>query len=114
MYYPDLGIEIDYLGLASLVPDKSGWAQACHDILRTDEINLFLFQPGTVPDYLEQTLPEESLPLPKLPEGTNPYDLVSWEQATESSLADFEQLFLNSEEDAVCFEFSTYWTGNDE
>ncbi len=112
MYYPDLGVEIDYLGKASLNDDKSGWAQACPNILETDEINLFLFQPGTVPDYLERTLPEMSLPLPEIPEGTNPYDLVGWEQATESSLDEFWRLFTESDEGAVCFDFKTYWTGN--
>ncbi|VAW43289.1 hypothetical protein MNBD_CHLOROFLEXI01-1016 [hydrothermal vent metagenome] len=112
MYYPDLGVEIDYLGKASLNGDRSGWAQACPNILETDEINLFLFQPGTVPDYLERTLPELSLPLPKLAEGINPYDLVSWEQATESSLDAFWRLFTESDEGTVCFEFKTYWTGD--
>ena len=112
LYYPDLGVEIDYLGKANLIDDKSGWARACPNILETDEINLFLFQPGTVPDYLERTLPELSLPLPEIPKGTNPYDLVSWEQATESSLDEFWRLFTESDEGTVCFDFKTYWTEN--
>ena len=112
LFYPDLGVEIDYLGKASLDEFRPGWAQACPNILETDEINLFLFQPGTVPNYLHQTLPSSTLPLPKLPEGTNPYDLVSWEQATESSLDEFWRLFTESDEGAVCFDFKTYWTGN--
>lgn len=112
LYYPDLGVEIDYLGKATLIDDRDGWAQACPNILETDEINLFLFQPGTVPDYLELTLPESSLPLPELPEGTKPYDLISWVQAAESSLDEFDQLFTELEEGTACFEFKTYWTGN--
>lgn len=110
LYYPDLGVEIDYLGKATLIDNRPGWAQACHNILETDEINLFLFQPGTVPDYLEQTMPESSLPLPKL-EG-DPYDWVSWEQATESSLDEFWRLFTETDEEAACFKFKTYWTDN--
>lgn len=110
LYYPDLGVEIDYLGKATLIDNRPGWAQACHNILETDDINLFLFQPGTVPDYLELTMPESSLPLPKL-EG-DPYDWVSWEQATESSLAEFEQLFTETNAENACFEFKTYWTDN--
>lgn len=109
-YYHDLGVEIDYLGKASLIDEKPGWAQACPSILETDEINLLLFQPGAVPNYLRRTLPSSTLPLPKLPEGTNPYDVVSWEQATESSLDEFWRLFTESEEGMVCFDFKTYWT----
>ncbi len=110
LYYPDLGVEIDYLGKASLNDDRPGWAQACHNILETDEINLFLFQPGTAPDYLELTMPKSSLPLPKL-EGDK-YDWVSWEQATESSLDEFWRLFTEADEGTACFEFKTYWTDN--
>ena len=66
LYYPELGVEIDYLGKASPIDSRPGWVQACHNILETDEINLFLFQPGTVPDYLELTMPELSLPLPNV------------------------------------------------
>jgi hypothetical protein len=112
LYYPDLGVEIDYLGKASLIDEKPQWARACSDILETDEINLFLFQPGSVPDYLERTLPESSLPLPELPAGVTPYEAVSWEQATEHSLDEFVRLFAGSEEGPVCFDFKTYWTGN--
>lgn len=112
LFYPDLGVEIDYLGKASLNENRPGWAHACPSILETDEINLFLFQPGTVPNYLHQTLPSSTLPLPELPEGTNPYDLVSWEQATESSLDEFWRLFTESDEGTVCFDFKTYWTGS--
>lgn len=111
-YYHDLGVEIDYLGKASLVDEKAGWARACPNILETDEINLFLFQSGTIPDYLEQTLPSSSLPLPEPPEGKSKYDMASWEQATESSLDEFERLFTESDEGTVCFDFKTYWTGN--
>jgi len=111
-YYHDLGVEIDYLGKASLIEERPQWAQACPNILETDEINLLLFQPGTVANYLRRTLPSSSLPLPELPPGTSPYDLISWEQATESSLDEFWRLFTESDEGTVCFEFKTYWTGN--
>ena len=77
LYYPEQGIAIDYLGIADLIPDRNGWAQACPDILRTDEVNLFLFQPGTVPDYRQIRLPALSIPVPEQPEGTDPYDLIS-------------------------------------
>lgn len=111
-YYHDLGVEIDYMDEASLIEERPGWARACPNILETDVINLFLFQPGTVPNYLRHTLPSSTLPLPALPEGTNPFDLVSWEQATDSSLDEFWHLFTESEEGSVCFDFKTYWTGN--
>lgn len=112
LYYPDLGVEIDYLGKASLLDEKPGWAQACPNILETDEINLFLFRPGKAPNYLRHTLPSSSLPVPQPPEGASKYDLVSWEQTTESSLDEFWRLFTESNEGTVCFDFKTYWTGN--
>ncbi|MCB0014239.1 MAG: hypothetical protein KDE34_20140 [Anaerolineales bacterium] len=114
LYYPEQGIEIDYLGIADLLPDRNGWAEACPDILQTDQVNLLLFQPGTVPEYRELTLPAISIPVPEQPEGTDPYDLISWEQATESTLDAFYQHFTESEEGTVCFSFKTYWTGSSE
>ncbi len=112
LYYHDLGVEIDYMGEASLIEERPKWARACPNILETDVINLFLFQPGTVPNYLRRTLPSSELPLPELPEGTSPYDVISWEQATESSLDEFWRLFTEADEGTVCFDFKTYWTGN--
>jgi hypothetical protein len=112
MYYPELGVEIDYLGKAKPLDENPQWARACPNILETDEINLFLFQPGTVPDYLEQTLPESSLGFIPREEGEMPYDLVDWEQATGRSLDEFVRLFTENSEGGVCFDFKTYWTGN--
>lgn len=112
MYYPELGVEIDYLGKAQPLDDNPKWARACPNILETDEINLFLFRPNTVPDYLEQTLPESSLGFIPRDEGETPYDLVNWEQATGLALDEFVRLFTENPESSVCFDFKTYWTGN--
>lgn len=112
MYYPDLGVEIDYLGVAELVDERPGWARACANILQTDDINLFLYQPAEITDYLELTMPETSIGFIPHDENTNLYDMVSWEQATESSLDEFVQLFSDSEDGDPCFEFKTYWTGD--
>lgn len=111
LYYPDLGIEIDYLGKAGVVDERPQWARACPNILETDEINLFLFQPGSVPDYLERTMPESSLGFFPRGEEENPYDMLSWEQATETSLDEFYRLFTEAAEGSACFDFKTYWTG---
>lgn len=110
MVYPDRGVEIDYLGKASLVDERPGWARACPDILETDAINLLLYAPGSVPDYLERSLPRSSIPVASGVEG-DVYELISWEQATGGTLAEFVQLFTEHEEGAVCFDFQTYWTG---
>lgn len=110
MVYPDRGVEIDYLGKASLVDERPGWARACPDILETDAINLLLYAPGSVPDYLERSLPRSSIPVASGVEG-DVYELISWEQATGGTLVEFVQLFTEHEEGAVCFDFQTYWTG---
>jgi hypothetical protein len=112
LYYPELGVEVDYLGKAQPLDESPRWARACPSILETDEINLFLFQPGSVPDYLEQTLSESSLGFIPHDEGETPYDRVQWEQATGLSLDEFARLFAENPEGSVCFDFKTYWTGN--
>jgi hypothetical protein len=105
LYYPDLGIEIDYLGKSSLIEASPEIARACPSIVETDEINLFLYTPGSAIDYLERTLPSYTIPF--VPEGENPHDAVSWEQVTDSSIDDFYYMLLNNTEGEVCFDFKT-------
>jgi hypothetical protein len=105
LYYPDLGIEIDYLGKSSLVEANPEIARACPSIVETDEINLLLYTPGSATDYLERTLPSYTIPF--VQEGENPHDAVSWEQVTDSSIEDFYYMFLNNPEGEVCFDFKT-------
>lgn len=100
VFYENLGIEIEYIGSAEQL-DGSRY-RACPDLNDIWQIGLFLYQPSQVDNVVERVLPPESVSF--IAESETVYDLISWQEATGSSLDYFHETFSTLED--ACFEFS--------
>jgi hypothetical protein len=105
IFYEELGIEIDYLGNATDVDGEK--SRACPQLDEVFTINLFLYQSGEISNILETVIPSDSISFIAGPETV--YDLISWEQATDTTLESFYETFSQPDSEA-CFEFRRYWT----
>lgn len=109
VFYEALGIVINYVGDATDV--NGGKSRACPALAEVFTINLFLYQPGKISNVLETIIPPETVDFIAGPETV--YDLISWEQATDTTLESFYETFRQPDSEA-CFDFRRYWTSNDE
>lgn len=105
IFYDEQGIAIDYVGNAT---DKNGGKSvACPNLDEIFQINLFLYQPSRVKNVIETVIPPETVSFIAEPETV--YDLISWEQATDTTLESFYEQFSQPDFDG-CFDFKRYWT----
>lgn len=102
IFYEDLGIEVEYRGTAEQL--NGNQYRACPNLNDIWEIGLFLYQPDQGDGVVQKLLPPESISYIAKPDEV--YSLISWQQATNTSLESLHQTFGNSDE--VCFEFLTH------
>ncbi len=101
VFYEDLGIEIDYIGSVEILGDNR--YLACPDIADIWKVHMLLYQPSQVDDVVERILPTSSISYIADPETV--HEVISWQQATGTSLESFFETYSTSE--GNCFEFST-------
>lgn len=109
IFYEELGIEIEYRGKATDVDSEK--SRACPKLEELFQINLLLYQPEKINNILETVIPPETVSFIAGPETV--YDLISWEQATNTTLESFYETFSQPNPDA-CFDFRRYWTSSGE
>ncbi|MCB9422624.1 MAG: hypothetical protein H6667_22670 [Ardenticatenaceae bacterium] len=106
LFYETLGIEIDYAGMSQDFNNKEE-SQVCPNLQNVFRINLFLYQSGQISNIVETVIPPETISFIAGPETV--YDLISWEQATSTTLESFYEIFSQPDFDG-CFDFKRYWT----
>lgn len=102
VFYEDSGIVIEYRGEADQL--NGDRFRTCPDLSNVGSIKLLLYQPHQVENVVEIVLPLESIDYIASPETV--YDVISWQQATGTSIEDFYETFRNAES-GTCFEFSS-------
>jgi hypothetical protein len=102
VFYGDLGIEIDYVGSVEILGDDD--YLACPDMADIWAVHMFLYQPSQVDNVVERILPASSISY--IADAQTVYEVISWSQATGTSLESFYETFRVSEPNA-CFEFVT-------
>lgn len=102
VFYEDLGIQIDYRGSVEILGDDHYFA--CPDMADIWDVHMFLYQPDQVDNMVERTLPASSISY--IADSQTVHDVISWPQATSTSLEFFYETFRTSESNA-CFEFVT-------
>lgn len=106
LFYEARGIEIDYAGMSQDFNDKEE-TQVCPNLRNVFRINLFLYQPTQISNIVETVIPPDTISFIAGPDTV--YDLISWEQATDTTLESFYETFSQLDSEA-CFEFLRYWT----
>jgi hypothetical protein len=101
VFYEDLGIEIDYIGSVEILGDNR--YLACPEIADIWKVHVFLYQPSQVNDVVEKILPASSISY--IADSETVYEVISWQQATGTSLESFFETYSTSE--GTCFEFLT-------
>lgn len=101
VFYESLGIEIDYVGQAK--ESTNGQLQVCPSLNNVFSINLFLYLVEEITNPVRTVLPLESLSF--MGGSDEVYEMISWKQATQTSINDFYERFndLSAEE---CVDFS--------
>lgn len=102
VFYEDSGIQIDYRGSVEILSDDHYYA--CPDMSDIWDVHLFLYQPSEVDDVVEKILPASSISY--IANSETVHDVISWPQATGTSLESFYETFRIPESNA-CFEFVT-------
>jgi len=105
IFYEELGFTINYAGKATDI--DNGKSRACPKLDEVSLIRLFLYQPMKVNNVIETVIPPETVSFIAEPETV--YDLMSWEQATDTTLESFYEQFSQPDFDG-CFDFKRYWT----
>lgn len=105
VFYPDLGIVIEYVGLAEELTLETG--RACPQ-LTPFSINLTLYQPEafSVEEILQIVMPSQELQAIAPPDVL--YDWTNIEMATEFTLEHFYRTFKEADKQQ-CFDFVSYW-----
>lgn len=102
IFYEEVGIVVEYRG--SVEQLNGDHFRACPDLTNVGSIELLLYPPGQVENVVERVLPPDNIDYIAGPETV--YDLISWQEATGTSLESFYETYSTPEEGA-CFEFST-------
>ncbi|MCP5303794.1 MAG: hypothetical protein H7A03_11755 [Pseudomonadales bacterium] len=102
VFYEDSGIQIDYRGSVEILSDDHYYA--CPDMSDIWDVHLFLYQPGEVDNVVERILPASGVSY--IADSETVHDVISWPQATGTSLESFYETFRMPEANA-CFEFVT-------
>lgn len=100
--YEDLGIVIEYQGLAEYLGDQR--YSACTGLEDISYLGMLLRQPGAGVDVIEQVIPFDSIS--HIAEREIAYQRISWEQATGDSLGSFYDALVAGNGN-ICFEFAS-------
>ncbi|MCB9422626.1 MAG: hypothetical protein H6667_22680 [Ardenticatenaceae bacterium] len=102
VFYEDSGFEIDYVGSIEILSDGNYFA--CPNMADIWMVHLFLYQPSQVDNVVERILPASSIGY--IADAQTVYDVISWPEATGTSLESFYETFRMPAANA-CFEFVT-------